>query len=193
MTLQRRITKRSRSQTRKRSKRSWWLSRTNISTSPSRWSRTSHERGILSWLKFIVDQAGAARRQRKCASNGIFTENVLTTVTGKRVMYQRRISLPQKWRRFAHSWQNAAVNRGSGWDLAVLDHPKNHLTSTLYLSSYNSVKIHDQIMLASRGTHFAPNWATMQISITSGHPSMFTTTWFPTNIWSSSIFELYYG
>jgi hypothetical protein len=145
------IMKRSRSWTRKRNKRSWWSSRTNISTSPSRWSRTSHGRGISSWLTLIVDQAGTVRRQRKCASNGIFTENVSTTATGKRVTYQRRISLLQKWRRHLHSWLNAAVNRGSGWDLAVSDHPKNHLTSTLNFSSYHSVKIHDQIMLASRG------------------------------------------
>ena len=33
------------------------------------------------------------RRQRKCALNCIFLENVMTTVTGKRVTYQRMISL----------------------------------------------------------------------------------------------------
>ncbi len=151
MTSQRRTTNRSRSQTRKRSKRSWWSSRTNFSTSPSRWSRTSHRRGISSWLTLKVGQTGMARRQRKCALDGIFTENVLTTATGKRVTYQRRIFFPQKWRGCAHSWQNAAVNRGLGQDLAVPDHPKNHLTSTLYLSSYHSIKIHNQIMLASHG------------------------------------------
>ncbi len=43
-------------------------------------------------FKLIAGQAGTARRQRKCALNGILMENIVTTVTGKRVVYQRMIS-----------------------------------------------------------------------------------------------------
>jgi hypothetical protein len=37
-----------------------------------------------------------SEKTKKCALNGIFMENVSTTATRKRVMYQRRISLLQK-------------------------------------------------------------------------------------------------
>ncbi len=36
------------------------------------------------------------KKTKKCALNGIFMENVSSTATGERIMYQRRISLPQK-------------------------------------------------------------------------------------------------
>ncbi len=89
-------------------------------------------------------------KTKKCALNGIFTKNVMTTVTGKRVRYQRMMSLPRKRRRCVHSWWNFTVNRDSHQGVAVPNHPQNHLIRTFYLSLYHIVKIHDQILFPSR-------------------------------------------